>query len=760
MTDRSGPGDLESPSAKLAARRDPSDGVLSPRLMRCRVVGCEATSDSDDGFRAVSAQQFDALRALHLRVGNEVDAGRDKGRRLCFCSNHRSSAAELLGELTAEVPAPNASAPYRVGVVDHLSLSTSTRSRAPAPVAPEESLVLAMHREAASFSELFSATADGLRYAVRWYGCDGAPWLDDPPAPPPIGAATSIVEHDELERGRALYEGMRAFYEHSAASKAWRLAPMGDIGRYARRNTAVLGSAVLDWFSRHPKSLAARAGILAFQLLVLAVAAVCLWSLWISHARADLHLSASLSAGAIAVLSTTISMLEIINHLQNVHSPELQTYVVRILFIVPVFSVDCWLSLRFANAGEHRWTVYFDAVRDAFEAFTIYTFANFLAACFTGDESLCRVLAAKPQQEHLFGLKYVLRAPKMGREFMLFCRYGTLQFVIIKSTCAIAEVVLHSRAHATGEHSHPFSPRHPYLYITIAINLSQMVALYALLLFYHALHTDLAPLRPLGKFMSVKLIVFFTFWQSIAISLAVRLGLIHSTQHWGVHNISAALNNYLLVLEMLVAACLHTYVFSHRDFMGSRPLVQERRLLRRFDSMVLEVVSPKRLLVDTRDMLGHCLTCACCCPQKGAGLQQLERTPPHADLERRGGLRSRALSQGPAMVQGKPGSAHISRASTLGFVRTPGQEDVTASVLGNHRSALADEPTFADPLTGQPYQDASTDSPPRSEAGDDAPCSPRAGAPAAAISSAKPQPASLRLLPPTGASGFKPGQLV
>ncbi|KAJ1616828.1 hypothetical protein T492DRAFT_523281 [Pavlovales sp. CCMP2436] len=71
--------------------------------------------------------------------------------------------------------------------------------------------------------------------------------------------------------------------------------------------------------------------------------------------RSDLHLSAILSAGAISVLSCSLSMFEISSHLQNVHSPELQTYVVRILFIVPVFTVDCWISLRYANTEHHNW---------------------------------------------------------------------------------------------------------------------------------------------------------------------------------------------------------------------------------------------------------------------------------------------------------------------------------------------------------------------------------------------------------------------
>ena len=41
-------------------------------------------------------------------------------------------------------------------------------------------------------------------------------------------------------------------------------------------------------------------------------------------------------------------------------------------------------------------------------------------------------------------------------------------------------------------------------------------ALYALLLFYLGTHELLAPFNPLLKFILVKAIVFFTFWQASA----------------------------------------------------------------------------------------------------------------------------------------------------------------------------------------------------------------------------------------------------
>jgi Organic solute transporter Ostalpha len=63
-------------------------------------------------------------------------------------------------------------------------------------------------------------------------------------------------------------------------------------------------------------------------------------------------------------------------------------------------------------------------------------------------------------------------------------------------------------------------------------NASQAWALYVLMLFYVAMHAELRPLNPLRKFVTIKLVVFFSFWQGLVISILVAAGLLRSPQSW------------------------------------------------------------------------------------------------------------------------------------------------------------------------------------------------------------------------------------
>lgn len=55
-----------------------------------------------------------------------------------------------------------------------------------------------------------------------------------------------------------------------------------------------------------------------------------------------------------------------------------------------------------------------------------------------------------------------------------------------------------------------------YLWLSFVNNMSVTISLYSLVLFYMATEEKLAPYNPFYKFMTVKAVLFFSFWQTCA----------------------------------------------------------------------------------------------------------------------------------------------------------------------------------------------------------------------------------------------------
>jgi hypothetical protein len=106
----------------------------------------------------------------------------------------------------------------------------------------------------------------------------------------------------------------------------------------------------------------------------------------------------------------------------------------------------------------------------------------------------------------------------------------------------------------------------PRLYIS-AINFASVsVAMYALIVFYVVMAEDLKPYKPFQKFLVVKLVIFFSFWQDVAISVLAHYHVIKETDYWTADNIRTGLVAILICFEMIGFAIMHTYAFPYREY--------------------------------------------------------------------------------------------------------------------------------------------------------------------------------------------------
>ena len=97
-----------------------------------------------------------------------------------------------------------------------------------------------------------------------------------------------------------------------------------------------------------------------------------------------------------------------------------------------------------------------------------------------------------------------------GKEFLRYCKFGTLQYCVIKPLATFVAIILNSFG---LYHEANFSPLYGFLYVTLAVNVSIFYAFMILASFYTCFKKKLKPFHPIGKFLCIKFVIFFAFWQ-------------------------------------------------------------------------------------------------------------------------------------------------------------------------------------------------------------------------------------------------------
>ncbi|OAY79427.1 Transmembrane protein 184B [Ananas comosus] len=219
------------------------------------------------------------------------------------------------------------------------------------------------------------------------------------------------------------------------------------------------------------------------------------------------------AAGAIV-----LALHHIYRHLLNYTEPTYQRFIVRIIFMVPVYAVMSFLALVLRDSS-----IYFDSIREVYDAWVIYNFLSLCLAWVGGPGAVVSNLTGRP--------------------------------ILVVITFIL---------YAKGKYEDGnFSVNQAYLYITIIYTVSYSTALYALALFYVACRDLLLPFNPVPKFIMIKSVVFLTYWQGVLVFLAAKSGFIKNAEE------AADFQNFVLCIEMLVAAVGHLYAFPYKEYAGA-----------------------------------------------------------------------------------------------------------------------------------------------------------------------------------------------
>ncbi|KAI1499696.1 organic solute transporter Ostalpha-domain-containing protein [Biscogniauxia marginata] len=265
-------------------------------------------------------------------------------------------------------------------------------------------------------------------------------------------------------------------------------------------------------------------------------------------------------AGVFSLAATLLSVLSIWLQLKNYRKPLLQRYVVRILLMVPIYSISSWVSMVSLKAA-----AFLDPIRDIYEAFTIYTFFQLLINYLDGERALIIMTHGRAPVHHLWPLNHVLPKVDISDPYtFLAIKRGILQYAWLKPILALAAIIMK----ATGIYQEGYiGVTSGYLWSGIIYNISVTVSLYSLGLFWVCMHDDLLPYRPVPKFLSIKLIIFASYWQGFFLSILVWLGAIpDDVQGYTSDNLAAAIQDALICCEMPAFAVAHWYAFSWHDY--------------------------------------------------------------------------------------------------------------------------------------------------------------------------------------------------
>ncbi|ALC44091.1 CG12004 [Drosophila busckii] len=310
--------------------------------------------------------------------------------------------------------------------------------------------------------------------------------------------------------------------------------------------------------------------------------------------------TAQVLAGVFVLASLFVTCQQIYQHLRWYTNPQEQRWIVRILFIVPIYATYSWISLLFFNSDNVY--IYFFTVRDCYEALVIY---NFLSLCYEylgGEGNIMSEIRGKPIKTSCLYGTCCLKGKTYTIGFLRFCKQATLQFCLVKPLVAFIIIFLQAFGHY---HDGDWSADGGYIYITIIYNISVSLALYGLYLFYFATRDLLTPFEPVLKFCTIKSVIFLSFWQGVSLAILEKAQVISPIVDsagtvTSAGTVSAGYQNFFICIEMLFAAIALRYAFPYQVY--ARSCIAEGHgrsvTMQSISSSLKETMNPKDIMTD------------------------------------------------------------------------------------------------------------------------------------------------------------------
>ena len=278
-----------------------------------------------------------------------------------------------------------------------------------------------------------------------------------------------------------------------------------------------------------------------------------------------------LVCGIMALIATISSAWLIWKHLTYYTCPTQQRHIVRLLIMVPIYAIVSFMSYLFYEEA-----LYYQTIRDCYEAVLVTSFF-YLILAYTGD--------TRAEQHAVFrnidlsGRFWVWplgswKYRPEGLHFLWLMKICVLQYAIIRPLCTFVAVGTQYFGYYC---LHSWMPWFTHVWCAFFISVSVTVAMYCLIQLYMPVKKLVDPYKPILKFLSIKTIVFLTFWQDTLLSFLVSFGAIKETEYFTAEQIQAGINALLQCFWMLLFGFIHIKAFSYLPY---RPEDRSRTTLR------------------------------------------------------------------------------------------------------------------------------------------------------------------------------------
>ncbi|KAJ7101482.1 organic solute transporter Ostalpha-domain-containing protein [Mycena belliarum] len=265
-------------------------------------------------------------------------------------------------------------------------------------------------------------------------------------------------------------------------------------------------------------------------------------------------------AGGCAVLTVIITIVSVLQHCRNYTVPREQRQVIRILYMPPVYAVISFFSYRYFKSY-----TYYSLIYVAYEAVTISAFLlliiEYVAATAAGHNA---ANALERKDKRPLPMPFCCwRYRPTKAYFMYTVKWSVLQYVIVRPLVSIVGIVCQRLGVLCETEGH--NPHFASVYLSAADFVSITIALYGLLVFFGLMKDELEGRRPLAKFLCIKLIVMFTFYQGFVFTM-LEGRVIHATLYWTETNIANGLNALTICIEMVFFALAMWWAYPASEY--------------------------------------------------------------------------------------------------------------------------------------------------------------------------------------------------